>query len=1481
MKYSKYNKSLIASFLFLLLGMGLSLGAARIYTLNNQQEVRDHVDEEVEKLVDKISMRMYSYQYGLRGARAFILSSGDSLDRELFRHYADSRDLTKEFPGARGFGFIRRVLSEQEPGFLAHARRDGKPNFAIRQLSPHLDERYVIEYVEPMLNNEQAIGLDIASEVNRRTGAQKAVNSGEVQITAPITLVQVTGQPLQSFLMLLPVYKTWSTPVVSTERWQAAIGWAYAPLVTEDVISTLGVNREFFNIRLTDVGDFEKQVVFHQSEGFNAENAIIGSKVFTVCGRDWQVELEPRTQYISSLRQTNPWGVFGVGVIISFILALLIFVTAVVLHNKNELVKHQANLAAIVASTNDAILGMDLQGVVTAWNPGAATIFGFSAEEMLGKRVVDLLIPEELKAEEITILNQAKNGLPVQNMVSKRQKKNGEVFDALINVSPVFNMRGAVVGVSKTLRDISDIKAVERQMLELNVTLESRVQERTAELSKALRENTAILGTINAQYLFSVTDSAGKILEVNDNFCAASGFTREQLVGSNHRIINSKVHERQFWVDMWQQVMGGKPWHAEVCNRTSGGEFRWFDSVIAPILDANGKVERIIALRTDITTRKSIEADLSAARDQLSIAADVAKLGVWTWDVVTNQLHWNDRMYSMYQQPLYLKNHGLEYKHWRERVHPDDVGNAEQKLQDAVAGVGTFDPVFRIITPDQEVHYILAGAQIERDSFGNAKRVTGINLDITDQTLLEAELRHAKEMSEAASEAKSQFLANMSHEIRTPMNAVLGMLTLVKQTNLNIQQQDYIGKADTAARSLLGILNDILDFSKIAANKLVLDPIEFELEVMLRELAVVLAGNHGEKPVEIVFDIDPKLPRSVVADKLRLQQILINLAGNALKFTHQGHVAVRLRQQAISDTHVNIMVEIEDTGIGIAPEQQQRIFEGFVQAEASTSRRFGGSGLGLVISKRLLELMGADLQLHSQVGVGTRFFFALDLLIGAHSIASQAIPEASLTQLRVLIVDDNPLMKDVLGIGMQDAGCEVVTASSGTEALEKVAQADAEGRPYDVILMDWNMPEMNGLEASKLIRASENHEAKPLIIMVTAFERELLMQTAKLERRPFNELLVKPVTTKQVSEVIAKLGTQQTVPTAVDSKILNHDLDGFNILVVEDNELNRQVARELLTIVGARVVEAEGGLIGVEKVIKSGEHFDIVLMDLQMPDIDGFEATRRIRSDGRFARLPILAMTANASANDREACLQAGMDEHIGKPFDMNKLVPLILKLCGEGNYVASVDGVPVSTIDTAPLDTYPLIEPLESILSRFGNNAELALRMCSRFESETKSLFDKLVSSVGQQDSVAAIVAAHSLKGVGGTLGAIRLSKLAGRLEQQLRSGNLPSDEEIRAVYTLIHTSLAVYNELDFQLPSTSSTPTLSREQLLLLTAQLQGYLREDNMNAVDLCHQVAAALGGDPLAQLLNEQASELNFGAAIITLETLVEKIAHAAA
>ncbi|MDP3520017.1 MAG: PAS-domain containing protein [Hydrogenophaga sp.] len=623
----------------------------------------------------------------------------------------------------------------------------------------------------------------------------------------------------------------------------------------------------------------------------------------------------------------------------------------------------------------------------------------------------------------------------------------------------------------------------------------------------------------------------------------------------------------------------------------------------------------------------------------------------------------------------------------------------------------------------------------------------GFRIDITD-------LVRATEAAEQASRSKSQFLANMSHEIRTPMNAVLGMLALLRRSALNARQADHAAKAEGAARSLLNLLNDILDFSKVEAGKMTLEAQPFEVETLLRDLGLVLAMNAAGKPLDVLYDIDPALPPVLVGDALRLQQVLVNLGGNAVKFTARGEVVVSLSLVAQHGGVATVEVAVRDTGIGIAPENQHKIFSGFTQAEADTTRRFGGTGLGLAISQRLVALLGGELRLESALGQGSRFHFQLPLALpaGAAAVLTSALPAPVPPPLRrVLVVHPHPLAGALLARMLSGMGCEVRSAPHGQAALDRLAQ----GERFDALLVAADVPEMGAVALCREVWQRHPADA-PRCWVLTDHGHE----------PPRDDIavagwLAQPVTPGALREALSATATQQ--PSGAPAA---HRLQGLRLLLAEDNALNQQVARELLESEGALVTVVDNGEQAVQAVAQPGATWDAVLMDLQMPVMDGLTATRQIRSGLLRDALPIVAMTANATAADRQACLEAGMNEHVGKPFVLDQLVAVLLSVTGSGGVGTAAASAPAAMAPSAPLAATGIAA--DAAIARLGGRADIYRRMLQGFVSDSAAGMAALQDAVLAADEAALRRQLHTLKGLAATLGLEPLAQAAAAAEHQ-----------------------------------------------------------------------------------------------------------------
>jgi len=766
--------------------------------------------------------------------------------------------------------------------------------------------------------------------------------------------------------------------------------------------------------------------------------------------------------------------------------------------------------------------------------------------------------------------------------------------------------------------------------------------------------------------ILAVTDLRGRITQVNDLFCSISGYTREELLGQDHRLINSGIHPPEFFRDLWATIRAGQVWHGEVCNRTKQGALYWVYTTAVPLRDEAGEPQAYMAIRTDITARKQFEQRLMVAKD----------------------------------------------------------------------------------------------------------RAENLNLELETRI---AEANDLALKAERANEVKNAFVANMSHEIRTPMNGIMGMMEILLTTSLSAEQEDYVRTANLSAEALMTIISDILDFSKLEAHRLMLERIPFDLRDLTYQVAELFRAQLAGRPVEMLVSIAAEVPHLAMGDPGRIRQILSNLVGNAVKFTHTGHVHI-----AVTWSKHEFAIAVHDTGIGIPADHLDRLFTPFTQVDASYSRKYGGTGLGLVISRRFAELMAGTLTVVSVENRGSTFTLTLplDLADAGISTPSGVIPaatEIALAGLRILVIDDDEMSSQIVCEILAEVGARAESCADGNRALERLIAASGSD-PFAAAVVDLRLPGMGGMEVAQTLRRHATLAALPLLMLTGSGQPD---EPAMMEQAGFNGYLVKPVRMQVFHAVLAttiarcragKPGIVTRYDVGAGTSVHKRAIAPIeaDVLLVEDHEVNVKIASIALGKLGARVSIAENGRVAVAMVLK--HRYDLVLMDCQMPEMDGYEATQAIRVHEYHtgtARVPIIAMTANVMPGSRERCLAAGMDDYLGKPFKIQQLEEKLRQWLDPTRFTAAAPrpSKAEEVIVPIPRGELPVID-FSALREIERSDPGMAPAIVKVFLAKLTQDVAIITTSLRTLDFTVLNRAAHKIKGSSGSIGALALQAAASDLE-------------------------------------------------------------------------------------------------------------------
>ncbi len=1216
-------------------------------------------------------------------------------------------------------------------------------------------------------------------------------------------------------------------------------------------------------------------------------------------------------------------------------------------------------------------------------NRALAQVLGREPEDLVGVTLHDVLTPE-LFAQNQPYIDAVLRGEP-QRFERELPRAHGRGSRHLVTNYVPQLQNGEVVGFYALVHDISE-------------TVESRLA-----LANVQREQKSLLDALNRFALVTITDRRGVIISANDAFCAVSKYAREELVGQNHRIVNSAVHPPEFWHQMWQTIAGGYAWRGEICNRAKDGSPYWVSSIIVPLVDAAGRIERYVSVRFEITQLKLIEQALRRSEAMLARTSAMAHVGGFEIDLADGEIGWSDETCRIFGMPTGHRptmdeaigffapeaRSRLAEAHERAvherrgwdlelpgvrvdgaRIWVRTLGEPVFDGDRAVRIVGTHQDIsaqheaklalereqaltqelleaapvaVRVASlRDQQVHLVndrycrlvdrareaalavdIARLYVNASEFADIRRRLAegeviddrlVELHVPDQPAAPhvwalgsyrvvdyhgeaaelawlydvTELRQARdaarrseermlqalEVAESASRAKSDFLASTSHEIRTPLNAILGLTYLLERTQLPAEVREPVQRIAQAGQSLLALINDVLDLSKIEAGQIELEEAEFDLRALVEGEMALLAAAVRDKALKTAVVIDDDVPGFVRGDIVRLRQILGNLLGNALKFTERGQVQLRVWR---GKDEPMLVFEVSDTGIGIAPQAQSRLFRPFEQADSSTTRRYGGTGLGLAITAKLVERMGGTIGLSSAPGLGSTFTLTLPL---PAATSTQADWDASIDQpLRLLMAEDDAIQREELVRLARSLGWRCRAVEGGEALVETVLAAAAQGRPFDALVVDWALPDLDGLSA--LARLHERLPAAqwpPAVIVLSQYDTEDLRSAPHAGLA--TALLSKPVDGSALFNVINR---SLAVLAGAGDRLLASDVDdrgsflwlqGLNILVVDDSTINLDVARKVLELEGANVTTCDSGQEALKLLQDLPAAFDAIVLDVQMPTMDGTETARRLRLQPGLADLPVIALTAGVLRDERDRALAAGMTDFLPKPFDPRRLIQCLRR------HVERHRGQPVAvvarTVAAAATSTSALpIEGIDesAITASLRRDRPLVLSMLQRLLEEYAD-----IATTSREDLPPRL---HKLKSGARIVGALGVARAAVELEDLLGQPGPVDWQSMRQALAigldLIARSAAPILEQerrriaalradDAARPDATPLDPQDRDELRAL---IDGQSTRAARRVEDLAAALAKSIGAQRLAEL-RRALSEFDFAAAIEALD-----------
>jgi len=1380
------------------IGILLSVAAFWYSSKIFQERERLRFETVAKQITIKVQGRMDAYRETLY-AGVGLFDSSKSVERDEWHSFVSALKIDENFPGIQGLGYSRIISSKD-----------------VKNPKQKQELYTSVIYLEPAnWRNRRALGYDMFSEKVRRDAMLRALYTGKAAASGKVRLVQENNVNEQAgFLMYVPVYRKGMPLQTKAERLAALEGFVYAPFRGSDLMhGILGDRYNDIGLEIYDGEKNKNNLIYSGNQKGLAKKGLVIKTRLDIDGRVWTLYFRPYQGFLNESDTNDPWFILALGILI----ALAVFLAMIAILRTKEkaqiLAKKMTYQLSLQKQFLDNVFENNAAGIfvedqnrnIITSNQRFCDILGYTKEELIGKNTSLLHTSHENYLSFTPSFLKAKNAERTKVEYIFRDRNGKEILCEFLGMSIEIDKNNT--GVIWSVLDISERKHAEIELRNSEEKFRSMFMKQDAPMLLINPEN-------------------GLILDVNHAAEKFYGYSADEMEKMTIDQINTLSKEEL--KNEMESALAEKRSFFAFKHRLKSGEIRSVEVHASPFILENKRV--LFSIVFDITKREKAEEKLLAASSLNKALLDNSAVGIFLASPERIIIETSKRACEMF-------GYG-----------PDEmIGKSFRLIHISDESFEEFGAQYRYLLSEgrSNIEYpfvkkngvkiwcSVSGTPLDESDL--SKGLIWTLQDITERKAAERAMLIAKEQAEEANIAKSRFLANMSHEIRTPMNAILGLSQVMLDADLDPKEKDFLLKIHSSSKMLLGIINDILDYSKIEANKLELEHKSFNLEDVLTQLRVLFTQSAVEQGLELYFYMKNDVPGMIAGDELRLDQVLTNLLSNALKFTHHGTVTLTIELKERYENRAIIGFSLTDTGIGISDDEVAKLFQPFNQADSSMTRKYGGTGLGLAISQKLVNAMGGELSLSSVKGEGSTFSFDIGVDVVSWEQNHSGIKEET---YKILIVDDQEISRMILREMAEGFGCEIDEASSGNEALEMILKADADKRGYDVVIMDWYMPGMDGKEAIRQLNQLEREgilkTKVPSILMVSAHSKdEIHVEDVEIEA-----FLAKPVTSSTLCDALALVKNGIYAIPDMQEKQELPDLSGVNVLLVEDNELNQEVAQLMLKKAGLEVKTAHNGKEAVDIFLSNPEYFHIILMDLQMPIMSGYEAAAIIRENDK--KTPIIALTAAAMVEDREKVLDAGMNDHLSKPIDTAELYKKIAHWCGisvkESKRSLSLN----ANKDAAILD-------IKYALNLVSGKKELLNTLLTKFLAQLDGEFSEIPKQLTQRDPAAA-PSIHALKGVSGNLGARALFSRCTRIDALLKEGESIPDEEVRCYIEEVDVLKKQIKEaIDEKTESVyHSASKLSLQELKTFFERIYSDLKTGNMVQMEDQHRLTEALHG-----------------------------------